>query len=394
MTKQVIQPSPFLISAMRSSEIDSMLVYAGSQNVDYLVLEKMYRDPDVERFVFMRSSLEASMIQSYRHPNKEIQEFVWKVLREAEGSFHLTVADAFADCVVYGHHFSEVVWQKTDDGKYTIKRYVYIEPDQRAVVLDRKFDIVKLNHMDGDIPKNKLLYLNFRPNRGLFGESTIASLYPYYLLLRTAMYNYGKTLERFGFPWAIGKSHNTKDMLEMLQNMYSIASAAISESDSIELIEPDNAGEIFERAMEIALSAYVRKLGIPELMVNVKNHGTYNLGAIQFQWFLDENENSTKNKNDVLINAFVKPIVDINYGPQDDYGDFVILKSPNAETMKQYASILQSLSQGNSLNDNVRYQVYEHMGMLPEVVGDSFEKIYAKGGDESGKDSDASGKDS
>jgi hypothetical protein len=346
----------------------------------------MYGDSDIERFVFMKASLCASMIQGFEHPNKEIEEFVWKVLMGAEGSFYLTVADALADCTVYGHHFSEVVWKKLDDGRYGVKRYVYIEPEDRTVLLDGKNDIKLIRHPNGDIKKNKLLYLNFRPNRGLWGRSEIATLYPYFLLQRTSLYNYGKTLERFGFPWAIGKTSDTDTMIDTLKNMYNIASAAIAIDEEIDLVEPQSKGEVFDYALDIALRAYLRKLGIPELMVNVKNSGTYNLGEVQFSWFIDENEDNTKNKSDELVSSFVKPIIDMNFGEQEDYGKFVILKSPNSESMKQYASILQILTQGNSINDNIRLKVFEHMGMLEKDIGNQFEKIM-KGGAENGSNS-------
>jgi hypothetical protein len=168
--------------------------------------------------------------------------------------------------------------------------------------------------------------------------------------------------------------------------MYNIASAAIAIDEEIDLVEPQSKGEVFDYALDIALRAYLRKLGIPELMVNVKNSGTYNLGEVQFSWFIDENEDNTKNKSDELVSSFVKPIIDMNFGEQEDYGKFVILKSPNSESMKQYASILQILTQGNSINDNIRLKVFEHMGMLEKDIGNQFEKIM-KGGAENGSNS-------
>jgi len=370
----------------RNGIMDAMLSYDGTEDVDYNTLHRMYKDSDIERFVFMKASLCASMIHGYKHPNKEIEKFVWDTLLGAEGSFYLTMADALADCTVYGHHFSEIVWKRLDNGRYGVKRYVYIEPNERHVVFNKNYDIKEIEDPNGRIKKNKLLYLNFMPNRGIWGKSEIASLYPYFLLQRTSLYNYGKTLERFGFPWAIGKTSDTDNMLSTLKNMYNIASAAIDIEEEIDLVEPQNKGEVFDYALDIALRAYLRKLGIPELMVNVKNSGTYNLGEVQFNWFIDENEDNTRNKSEELVQAFVKPIIDINFGEQEGYGEFVILKSPNSESMKQYASILQILTQGNSINDDIRLKVFERMGMLEKDIGKDFEKIM-KGGADGGQNS-------
>lgn len=379
-TIQVMQPSEDknIVRLNRISEMDNLITYYGSEEIGYDVLEGMYRDPDIERFVWLKASMQASMIHGYRHDNKEIEKFVWDALVNTEGSFHLNLADAIADCTVYGHHFSEVVWALVD-GKYIIKRYMYIPPEYRTVLLDKNSDIAGIKFGEAQIEQIKLLYLNFRPNRGIFGKSEIAALYPFYLLNKTAIYNFGKTLERFGFPWAIGKGNNTEELLNMLKNMYNIASAAIGTEESIELIEPKSAGEIFEKALDLSLSAYLRKLGIPELLVNVKNHGTYNLAESQLQWFLDENEELSKNKNNILIEAFVKDLIKINFGVQEDYGNFLIYKTPNAASMKLFSAILQSLSQGNTLNNEIRYFTLEKMGIRKEEAGNSFEKVTGLG---------------
>lgn len=395
LTSQVVPESGNIYAYLsRNSTMDILLSYDGSDDVGFETLTKMYGDSDIERFVFMKAALSASMVQGYTHENKEIEEFVWKTLTDAEGSFHLTLSDALADCTVYGHHFSEIVWKKLDDGKYGIKRFVYIDPADRTVIINKSHDIRAIRHFNGDIKRNKLLYLNFRPNRGIWGKSEIASLYPYFLLQRTSLYNYGKTLERFGFPWAIGKATDTEGMLSTLVNMYNIASAAIGTDEDISLLEPQSKGEVFDYALDIALRAYLRKLGIPELLVNVKNSGTYNLGEVQFSWFLDENEDNTKQKNDELVSSFVKPIIDLNFGEQDNYGEFQILKSPNAETMKQYASVLQMMAQGNTLNDPIRKRVLGMMGFAEDEMGDTFEKVLVKGDENDGQDAKSDSKDS
>ena len=395
LTSQVVPEAGNVYAYLsRNSSMDTLLAYDGSDDVGFETLTKMYGDSDIERFVFMKAALSASMVQGYTNENKEIEEFVWKTLKDAEGSFHLTLADALADCTVYGHHFSEIVWKKLAAGKYSIKRFVYIDPVDRTVILNGSHDIKAVRHFNGDIKRNKLLYLNFRPNRGIWGKSEIASLYPYFLLQRTSLYNFGKTLERFGFPWAIGKANDTEGMLSTLVNMYNIASAAIGTDEEINLLEPQSKGEVFDYALDIALRAYLRKLGIPELLVNVKNSGTYNLGEVQFNWFLDENENNTKQKNDELVASFVKPIVDLNFGEQDSYGEFKILKNPNAETMKQYAAVMQMIAQGNSLNDPIRKQIFGMMGFDQEEIGNTFEKVLVKGDEGNGQDSKSDSKNS
>src|SRR6056297_2332309 len=127
LTKQVTpdEGTGYFSVIGRYSSMDTLLTYNGTDDVDYERLKKMYGDSDIERFVFMKASLCASMVKGYKHPNKEIEEFVWKVLMGAEGSFYLTMADALADCTVYGHHFSEIVWKKLPNSMYGVKRYVY-----------------------------------------------------------------------------------------------------------------------------------------------------------------------------------------------------------------------------------------------------------------------------
>ncbi|MHA1329442.1 MAG: phage portal protein family protein [Candidatus Hodarchaeales archaeon] len=332
-------------------------------------LEKMYRDPDIERFVEMKAQWMALMVNGFEHPNKEIEEFVWNALNGTEGGLSNVLIDAFADNIVYGHHVSEIVWEARE-GMLVPKRFVYIPPQDRTMIVDSKGDFVGIKLFNGaELKRDKLFYYNMRPNRGLFGKSRIASLYPYYLLLKTATYNYGRILERFGIPWAIGKSLDTEKMLELLKNMYNIASAAIDPEEEVSILEPKDTGEVFERAIDIALGAFIRHLGIPELMVNVKKTGTYNLGEVQYNSFMDEIESLARKQNQPLVGAIAKLVIKLNYGDVSDYGKFIVIKDANVESMKGYAAVLQMMNQAESLNDSIRSWLYERMGIPKEKMG-------------------------
>jgi hypothetical protein len=347
-------------------------VFRGSGDLSYEQLEELYRDNDIERFVNMKAQLQASMVNGYKHKNKEIEKFVLECLHGSEGSFFNVLSDAVADCIVYGHHLSEIVWQYKN-GKYYIKRFVYIRPEDRMLSLNKKRDILGINlSFNSFIPMKKLLYLNYRPNYGLFGKSEIATLYPQYLLARTALYNFGRVMERNGFPLYVGKSDNTEDMLNAMKNLYNISCISITGEEDLQMLEPKSAGELFERGINLALRAYVRHLGLAELMVNVNNTGTYNLGEVQYNSFIDEQESYTKKSRDVLLAGFVKNIIDINFGG-DDYGEFVISKAPNIEIQKQVAIVLQELYTADSINDELRYKMFEEAGWNREDIG-TFEK--------------------
>lgn len=347
--------------------------YMGSGTIGYDKLKLLYSDNDIERFVTMKAQLQASMVSGYTHKNKEIEKFVWGCLMGAEGSFFSVLSDAIADCIVYGHHLSEIVW-KYVDGKYKIKRFVYIEPEDRLLVLDKGRNILGLQMTYSKlIPMKKVLYLNYRPNYGLFGKSEVATLYPQYLLARTALYNFGRVMERNGFPLYVGKSDNTEDMLEALKNLYNISCIAITGEEEVQMIEPNSAGELFERGINLALRAYVRHLGLAELMVNVNQTGTYNLGEVQYNSFMDEQESYTKKSSNVLVAGFVKNIIDINFENEKDYGQFTISKAANIEIQKQVAIVLQELYTADSINDELRYKMFEEAGWKREEIG-KFEK--------------------
>jgi len=158
-------------------------------------------------------------------------------------------------------------------------------------------------------------------------------------------------------------------MLELLKNMYNIASAAIDPEEEVSILEPKDTGEVFERAIEIALGAFIRHLGIPELMVNVKKTGTYNLGEVQYNSFMDEIESLARKQNQPLVGAIAKLVIKLNYGDVSDYGKFIVIKDANVESMKGYAAVLQMMNQAESLNDSIRSWLYERMGIPKEKMG-------------------------
>jgi len=348
-------------------------VFSGSGDISFEKLKLLHGDNDIERFVTLKAQLQASMVNGYKHPNKEIEKFVWDCLNSAEGSFFSVLSDAIIDCIVYGHHLSEIVW-KYKNKRYMIKRFVYIKPEHRVLALNKERDIIGLHLLGSNsIPKKKLLYVNYKPNYGIFGKSEVAALYPQYLLSRSALYNFGRVMERNGFPLYVGKSDNTEDMVNVLKNLYNISSIAITENESIEMIEAKTPGELFEKGINLALRAYVRHLGLAELMVNVNSTGTYNLGEVQYNSFVDEQEFYAKKSSDVLVDAFVKNIIDVNFGSEEGYGEFAISKAPNIEIQKQVATVLQELYTADSINDNLRYKLFEQAGWSKEDIGE-FEK--------------------
>lgn len=400
ITKQYVIPMPSgPLIAPRDSQLsmDVVLDFEYVSQLDPAVLDKMFRaDSDLSRFVLMKAASMAVMVNGYEHEKQDVADFVWETLNDAEGSFFDTLTFAIADTLVFGHFVAEIVWRKTATGKYKIRRFVYIPYQHRTFVLDKKtYDIKGLMLSNGVvIPRNKLFYLNFYPAKGVFGMSEIAPLYPFFLLERSGIYNYGLVLERFGLPWTVAKSVDTQKMLDAVMQMKNIAALAISPDESVELLEPRDPGEVFEKAHDIAIAAYIRKLGIPELLVNVKNRGTYNLGEIQYTAYLEELENTMIKRNDTFVNAIAKLVIDINFPAEGEeskekrYGKFVITKNPDAEAMQRYASVMQMLYTAGSINDTVRKIIYKRMGIDPGEEGYEGKREKEKG-KEKGKEGDA-----
>jgi len=162
-----------------------------------------------------------------------------------ETSLHRTFLDQLLDTPMQGLSVFELNWKEHNDSGYWIP--VPIERDYRNFVV--KDHILKYDPMGSgtgsDIEPFKAIYTVHRPKHDRpMGRSLYEALYWPVRLKGASLDFWHKFLEKYGVPWAVGKTSGDRDdMAEELYNMLSGDAAVIDEDDSIETVISTKVGD-------------------------------------------------------------------------------------------------------------------------------------------------------
>lgn len=152
--------------------------------------------------------------------------------------FSLDIISQILSTYLYGFNVFEVNY-KLIDGLYYPR---LAQRDYRQFKLSNGELIFKGNGYDEIVPEFKAIYALFLPNfLNPYGNALLPKLY-FPIKIKNAGFKFWiQFLEKFGAPWAIGKTSDDPDALaEQINLMLNGDSAAIDTEENIELIQPKN----------------------------------------------------------------------------------------------------------------------------------------------------------
>ena len=153
--------------------------------------------------------------------------------------FHDSILSQILDTHLYGLNPFEINWE-LENGIFIPK---LINRDYRDFEynIEGKLEFIG-NGFKQEIPDKKLVYGIFNQSwRNLYGESSLKKLYFSIKIKNAGMEFWIRFLERFGDPWAIGKTDDDPQSLAYeLYNMLNGSSAVISKDEEISLVQPSS----------------------------------------------------------------------------------------------------------------------------------------------------------
>ena len=153
--------------------------------------------------------------------------------------FHDSILSQILDTHLYGLNPFEINWE-LENGIFIPK---LINRDYRDFEYNAegKLEFIS-NGFKQEIPDKKIVYGIFNQSwRNLYGESSLKKLYFSIKIKNAGMEFWIRFLERFGDPWAIGKTDDDPQSLAYeLYNMLNGSSAVISKDEEISLVQPSS----------------------------------------------------------------------------------------------------------------------------------------------------------
>ena len=153
--------------------------------------------------------------------------------------FHDSILSQILDTHLYGLNPFEFNWELEND--IFIPKLINRDYRDFEYNAEGKLEFIG-NGFKQEIPDKKLVYGIFNQSwRNLYGESSLKKLYFSIKIKNAGMEFWIRFLERFGDPWAIGKTDDDPQSLAYeLYNMLNGSSAVISKDEEISLVQPSS----------------------------------------------------------------------------------------------------------------------------------------------------------
>lgn len=348
------------------------------------------------------------LIGEYTHETERIQQFVRTALAGMRGDWSATLRWLMRAPVV-GYAVSEKLWkQGRVEGRqaWIIDALLPVRPESVA------FDGL---HMDGStgqldevvqwgqygggihIPGAKCVHWAYDDLGDGYGTPLGRAMLTLYKGKCEAWDHWGVGLQRMGQPYIYERIPNTrvkasntaeeKPLVEQIAEDWGHAEGgsvilrpvtiewAEHGLPSAEVLATPGFDEAFQRYVKHVDAAYFLALGIPALSQMEAEYGTraqsvVHMDAARFcalplaMQFAEE----------CLVRDLVVPLVDVNFGEQDDYGSFPATIPLNEEWL---AGLLQSLASAGVLGMMLDFRVYERIqALLPEILPEVEEGDY------------------
>jgi len=289
----------------------------------------------------------------YQHENEKITDFVNQNFEEMQGNLH-TACEDILSAIWNGYSGTEIVW-KASGSNIVLNRLATYHPKTIYINVDRQTGeyqgFKQWRWFAGspiDIPVEKsILYSHNARFGNHYGKSILKPARKNWLLKDPILKMWARALDRFGTPLMtiltpdeliddpdnpgnqINQMEWAKRQLDNLQSRTGIVlrSSASNEGETkVEAVTNGGSGigESFEKAIQYLNKMILRSMLVPSLVFDEGGRsGSYALGQSHFGIFNLGVTNIYNGLTEALLEQLVRRLVDINFGPQNDYGSFI-----------------------------------------------------------------------
>ncbi len=323
----------------------------------------------------------ASRIGAYSHEDAKIKDLVDRCIESIRGTIVDIRRALLRDSFAFGFGVGEFTI-KSENGLWLLSSVQVYDPTSIQFKMTRFQDnsfgvgsvVQKTNSAGGDveIPAGKCLIKTYGDSTTPYGKSLLRRCYRWWSFKKAIPKLWAVALERFGMPLLHGKA-STKDvqkgLSEALANANSRSYIVTDKDSMVEAISAPT-GSVstgYSEAEELCDKMIYRALFLPSLLSGGENGGSYSLGKVHLELFNATAAALAEDYIDVEIEQLWRPLIEWNFGPQEDYGEFVINDSTPSDEKKVISEMLLNLANAGVIDpegDNA--WIREILG-LPEM---------------------------
>ncbi len=316
-----------------------------------------------------------SKIGSYSHPDQRIKDLVDESREKIRGTLEESRRAVLENGLAFGFGVSEFSLT-AEDGAWFLSSMQAYDPATLEFLFERQEDNSvgiktvrqKIGGKELDIPAAKCLIFRHGSGTTPYGKSRLRRCWRWHAFKRAIPKFWAVALERFGMPALVGKSEDPEQMSKILENAYSKAHFAISPGDSIEALvgnSGNNAmGNGYEQAIEFCNRMLYRGMFLPSLLEGGEGGGSYSLGQIHWRMFVDACLWLARELAEAELEQVWRPIIDWNFGPQEDYGKLDVSDAGTPEEREILSKIFL-----NGVNAGYLFPDEGDAGWMRELLG-------------------------
>lgn len=275
--------------------------------------------------------------------DEELAEFVEHVFSAMEGTIE-DVVRSILSAYDYGFSLHEKVYTYLEDGPFkgkigiqAIKQKsptrILFKTDEYGNLLPDGIVQVQATGELRAMPTEKFIRHTYQKEfDNFYGESDLRAAYRFWFLKVNFFRYWGMYLERFGIPLAIGKSSTTtlapadqEKFRKLVANLQAGMSAVLPKDLEIEFKEAARTDRgTFQQAIDACDTRIARAVLMPTLLGLSAGQKEGSLARSQteestFDMVLGGDSRAVQ---DVVNEQLVRPLVDMNYGKQEEYPKF------------------------------------------------------------------------
>lgn len=281
-------------------------------------------------------------VGDYTHPNEEIQDFIKLNFENIETSYQETLEQFLINLLAYGFAVMEKVYEEKD-GKIMLKRLVSLPSDTVKFVLENgeitKVKQITLGKGIVEIPRWKCIITTI--GTGIYGESRLRRVYRMYAFKKSVIKFWAIAMERYAMPIAYGKARDTSKLKEALAKIWSSGVLVTDPESEVQLLESKSGlGDVYKQAIDFANVLIYRGLLLPQLLSSASNVGSYALGKIHLDLFLQSVLSFSNKIQNILIDQLVADLIDLNFSEVESYGKFVFHNQLDTDQLESLSRAL------------------------------------------------------
>ena len=362
------QASPGVVMFRRLNPFDQIIGYINNPDPVSYYREMVQTDATIAACLEFVSLSVVSKLGDYTHPNKDIQDFIRTNFEQLEGSF-VDTCKSLMSFLWAGYAVAEIVTEVKDDRVWLHSLPILpaenvrfkLDEDPGSLNYGALAEVIQNPQMvsEAHLPAEKCLIIrNDYPGsaeQSPYGLSRLKCVLSIYAAKTEAEKNWAYALGRYGSPILQYELENpaqkvkTSDgrimtAFEQAQEQVNAAGelkGVVSfKGNNLQMIYPPaGIGEGFKKACDYYNRLIMRGLLIPSLLFDNGDTGSYSLGQEHYKLFDVSLDAILSILTEAILEQLVRPLIDWNFGEQENYGSFEV-KATSLDTEEKLDAML------------------------------------------------------